>query len=83
MTKKPSALLLVAAFVAVTGAALAHVSLRIGVVRMSYEIGAKSRERRVLDEDRRKLATEASMLKNPARLERLAREKLHMELPDP
>ena len=81
--KRPSVLLLVGAFVAVTGAALAHVSLRMGVVRMGYQIGELSRERRVLEEERRRLSTEQSMLKNPARLERIAREKLHMELPDP
>ena len=72
MSKKSSVLLIVAAFVAVSGAAMAHVSLRIGVVRMGYHIGELSRERRALEEQRRRFTTEQSMLKNPARIERLA-----------
>ena len=83
MSKRGSVLLIVAAFVAVSAAAMAHVSLRIGVVRMGYQIGELTRERRALEEERRRYTTEQSMLKNPARIERLAREKLHMELPDP
>ena len=83
MSKRGSVLLIVAAFVAVSAAAMAHVSLRLGVVRMGYQIGRLTHERRALEEERRRYATEQSMLKNPARIERLAREKLHMELPDP
>ena len=80
---KSSVLMIVAVFVAVSGAAMAHVSLRLGVVRMGYAIGEQTRERRALEEQRRRLTTELSMLKNPGRIEKLAREKLHMELPDP
>ena len=83
MSKKSSVLLIVAAFLAVSGAAMAHVSLRLGVVRMGYQIGELTRERRALEEERRRFTTEQSMLKNPARIERIARDKLHMELPDP
>jgi cell division protein FtsL len=83
VSKRSSVLLIVAAFVAVSGAAMAHVSLRLGVVRMGYQIGELTRERRTLEEERRRYTTEHSMLKNPARIERLAREKLQMDLPDP
>jgi cell division protein FtsL len=83
VSKKGSVVLIVAAFLAVSGAAMAHVSLRIGVVRMGYQISEQTRTRRALEEQRRRYTTELSMLKNPARIERLAREKLHMELPDP
>ena len=83
MSKKGSVLLIVAAFLAVSSAAMAHVSLRLGVVRMGYQIGEQTRQRRALEEQRRRYTTELSMLKNPARIERIAREKLHMELPDP
>jgi cell division protein FtsL len=83
VSKKGGVLLIVAAFVAVSAAAMAHVSLRLGVVRMGYQIGEQTRVRRAQEEQRRRYLTELSMLKNPARIERLAREKLHMELPDP
>jgi len=83
VSKKGSVLLIVAAFLAVSGAAMAHVSLRLGVVRMGYQIGEQTRFRRAQEEQRRRYLTELSMLKNPARIEKLAREKLHMELPDP
>jgi cell division protein FtsL len=83
VSKRGSVLMIVAAFLAVSGAAMAHVSLRLGVVRMGYAIGEQTRERRALEEQHRRLTTELSMLKNPARIEKLAREKLHMELPDP
>ena len=83
MSKKGSVLLIVAAFVAVSGAAMAHVSLRLGVVRMGYQIGEQTRQRRAFEEQRRRYTTELSMLKNPGRIEKLAREQLHMELPDP
>lgn len=69
-------------FAAVTGAALAHVSLRMGVVRMSYAIGDKTRERRALEEQRRKLDTQLAELKRPDRIEALARDELGMTLPD-
>jgi cell division protein FtsL len=83
MSKRGSVLLLVVMFAAVTGAALAHVSLRLGVVRLGYAIGAQTREHRALEQKHRKLQTELASLKRPDRIEAIAREKLGMTLPDP
>jgi cell division protein FtsL len=83
MTKRSTVWLLVGAFGAVTAAALAHVSLRIGTVQLGYAIGDARTERRALEEQRRKLTTELTMLKNPARLRALAETQLGMTAPDP
>ena len=81
--KASTVLVLMVLFVAVGGAAMAHVSLRLAVIRLGYAISEKSGERRGLEEDNRKLRLEASLLRSPARIERLAREQLGMERPDP
>jgi cell division protein FtsL len=83
MTTKSTVILLVLAFVALAGAALAHVSLRLGTVRLGYEIGDAQKTRRELAEARRKLTTELSMLENPARVRALAEQHLGMTMPDP
>ena len=75
-------ILLVAAFCCVIAAAVAHVSLRLGVIRLGYAIGQHTRERRTLEEEQRRLRLELSFLRSPSRIERLARDKLHMERPD-
>jgi cell division protein FtsL len=72
---------MMAVFVAVTGAALAHVSLRLGVVRMGYAIGEQTRERRRLEEEARHLSIQLAELKRPDRIEALARAQ-GMTLPD-
>jgi cell division protein FtsL len=83
MTKRANIILLVGAFCALAGAAIAHVSLRIGVVQRGYEIGEAREQRARLEEERRLLTTELSMLKNPARLRAIATGQLGMRLPDP
>lgn len=83
MTKRATVVVLIVSFVALVAAGLAHVGLRMKVVRLGYEISELSRERRVLDEEHRRLQLERSMLRDPARIERLAREKLGMRRPEP
>lgn len=83
MTSKSTVLLLVFAFVAVAAAAVAHVSLRLSVVRVGYDIGEAQHKRRALSEDRRQLTTELGMLRNPARVRELAEQQLGMTMPDP
>jgi cell division protein FtsL len=70
-------------FVAVLVASLAYVSLRLGVIHTGYAIAEQSGERRALEEENRKLRVEEALLRNPERIERLAREKLGMVRPDP
>ena len=69
-------------FLALVGAALAHVSLRLAVIRLGYDIGERTQERRELEEERRRLSVELSMLRSPERIERLAKAKLGMRRPD-
>ena len=58
--------------------ALIHVALRYRVMRTGYAIAEKLQERRELDEENRKLRLEQSLLRNPERIERIARDKLGM-----
>lgn len=81
--KRGTLLMLVIMFVSVTAAALAHVSLRLGVIRMAYAISEASAERRALEEQKRKLLIERSLLRSPERIERLAHDKLGMRHPLP
>ena len=53
------------------------------IVRLGYEMGTATREHRQLWEDNRRLRVERSLLRDPARIERLARDKLGMQHPDP
>ena len=81
--KKSALAALLVMFVSVTAAALAHVSLRMTVVRLGYEMSAAAREHRQLREENRRLRVERSLLRDPARIERLARDKLGMRYPEP
>lgn len=81
--KRGTLILLVVMFVSVTAAALAHVSLRLGVIRMAYTISEASSARRALEQKHRKLLIERSLLRSPERIERLARDKLGMRHPAP
>ena len=81
--KRGTILVLALMFVSVTGAALAHASLRLGSIRHGYILGERTREFRELEEHNRKLRLERSLLRNPARVEQLAREQLGMRRPDP
>jgi cell division protein FtsL len=81
--KRGTVLVLALMFVSVTGAALAHASLRLAIIRHGYALSEKSREFRELEEDNRKLRLELSLLRSPARIEEVAHEKLGMRRPDP
>jgi len=70
-------------FLSVTGAALAHASLRLAIIRHGYSLSEKTRRFRELEEEHRKLRLELSLLRSPARIEQVAHEKLGMRRPDP
>ena len=81
--QRKSVLLLVLMFLSVSGAALAHVSLRLGVIREGYAISGATLERRRLEEERRKLLLERAYLRRPERIARIARDQLGMMQPAP
>ena len=64
-------------------AALAHVWVRLQIVRLGYGISRETEKEKDLQQAHRKLEVERALLRNPERLERLAREKLSLTLPDP
>jgi cell division protein FtsL len=66
-----------------TFAALAHVWVRLQIVRLGYGISRETEKEKDLQQAHRKLEVERALLRNPERLERLAREKLALTLPDP
>jgi cell division protein FtsL len=82
MTRRGGVLVVFVVFLALVGAALAHVSLRLGVIRLGYEISERTQTRRELEEEHRRLSVELSMLRSPERIERLAGAKLGMRRPD-
>lgn len=75
------ALLLLTAFFTV--AALAHVWVRLQVVRLGYQISLETDKEKELLQRHRKLQVEMALLRSPERLERLASEKLRLTMPDP
>ena len=83
MKKPGGALIVVCVFLSLTAAGLAHVRLRLEVIRLGYSITESSEERRRLEEENRKYKLERSLLRGPARIEKLAKEKLHMDRPEP
>ena len=82
-TRRSTVLVILVCFAALIAVALVHVAIRLQVVKRGYEISERSRERRELDEENRRLTLERSMLRNPARIEKIAREKLGMRRPEP
>lgn len=75
-----AAVLLTSCAVLVLG--ITHVHRKHQVIRLGYELATEARAIEQLEEDRRRLRLERSMLRNPDRIERLARE-LGMVRPDP
>ena len=71
-----------AAVVATASAFVAHLSLRLETVRLGYDVGQARREERRLIEERRLLSIEAATLRDPERVETIARGSLGMEIPD-
>ena len=72
-----------AAVLATSAAFVAHLSLRLETVRLGYEVGQARREQRRLVEQRRLLSIEAATLREPERVEAVARGTLGMDVPDP
>lgn len=60
-----------------------HVSSRVFVVRTGYELSRLEQEARSLNREHDRLKLELATLRSPARLEKLAREKLSMGPPAP
>ncbi|OJT27119.1 cell division protein FtsL [Archangium sp. Cb G35] len=58
-----------------------HVASRVLVVDMGYRLSKAETEERALIRENDRLKLELATLKNPARLEKLAREKLGMSMP--
>ena len=82
MTRQAAIVALLALFLGGMTTALAQASLRLGVIRMSYASSEAARERQKLEEENRKLLLERSLLRDPARIEALARERLGMTRPE-
>lgn len=81
--KKSATLFIVGVFAIVVAAGVAHVWLRYRVIRTGYAMGDRLQAVRELEEEERKLRLELAALRNPARIEKLAREKLNMVRPSP
>ena len=68
-------------FALFAGVGILHVTSRVLVVDMGYRLSRAEAESRTLTRDNDRLKLELATLKNPARLEKLAREKLGMSMP--
>ncbi|MBI5478331.1 MAG: cell division protein FtsL [Deltaproteobacteria bacterium] len=67
----------------VMGAALGHVWVRLQQIQTGYALSQERREARGLAETQKRLRLEAAVLKQPQRIERIARVRLGMTAPDP
>src|SRR4029078_3047895 len=72
-----------AAILATAAAFVVHLALREHTVQLGYDVGRTRREQRQLIEQHRLLAIEAATLRQPERIERIARGTLDMDLPEP
>lgn len=68
-------------FALFAGVGLLHVTSRVLVVDMGYRLSKAESESRALTRENDRLKLELATLKAPARLEKLAREKLGMTMP--
>lgn len=71
------------AVVATSAAFVVHLSMRFQNVRLGYAVSSLRTKQRELLEVRRALEIEAETLRDPARVERIAREALDMEVATP
>jgi cell division protein FtsL len=67
----------------VVAAALAHVHLRLQVIEMGYAISREGKLKHDLQDQNQKLRLELATRRDPAMVERRAREELRMAPPDP
>ena len=63
--------------------ALLYVWTRLEVIRIGYALSEQARLHRALLQHTQRLRLELATRKDPAYVERFARERLHMTLPDP
>ena len=68
-------------FALFAGVGILHVTSRVLVVDMGYRLSKAEAEERALIRENDRLKLELATLKNPTRLEKLAREKLGMSMP--
>lgn len=71
-----------AAVLATATALIVHVALRFETIDLGYEVGEARRVQRRLTEAKRLLAIEAATLRQPARVEAVARGVLRMDVAD-
>ena len=74
----------VAAFLALAliGAVLVHVWLRLQVVHMGYVLSTTSKLQNQLEQERQELTVESATLTSPDRLEAMARKRLGLAPPE-
>ena len=65
------------------GTSLLHVMVRLQVLRAGYALSREHQAQHELTQQNQRLRLEIATRKNPATVERLARERLRMVLPDP
>jgi cell division protein FtsL len=65
------------------GAALAHVWVRMQHIQIGYALSQERRESHALAQAQQRLRIEAAVLKQPARIERIAHARLGMTAPEP
>jgi cell division protein FtsL len=61
---------------------IVHLTLRFETVRLGYEVGSARKQQQQLVETRRLLSLEAATLRQPDRIQTVARGALAMEVPD-
>ncbi len=71
------------AIAVLVAAALLHVWTRLEVIRIGYALSEQTKLHRALREHEQRLRLELATQKDPAAIERVAREQLHMAPPDP
>ncbi|MBX7096216.1 MAG: cell division protein FtsL [Myxococcaceae bacterium] len=65
------------------GVGIVHVTSRVLVVKVGYELSRLDQENATLERDRDRLKLELATMKSPARLESLARAELGLDAPKP
>jgi cell division protein FtsL len=82
-TKTRFLVLWAVAVIATAAAFVAHLSLRMQTVALGYDVGQARREQRRLIEQRGLLSIETATLREPERIEAVARGSLDMDVPEP
>lgn len=82
MTRR-ALVLWVLAVVSASAAFVVHLSLRFEAIRLGYEVGAARREQHKLIDTKRLFTIESATLKEPSRVESVARGSLGMTVPTP